>query len=215
MNSYLHTSPESDDGFALHGSSSQVPRELPSENTSRLSQAGAEDFTFQWAKTQLSVRAFLNSFLSDRSSIDDCIQEVALLAWKKGPRGVAEGEHFLAFCLACARRIAMGEVRKKYRNRSQQLSEETSAALADTVALMEQEESREPAARISALQGCLDSLEPGPRRLLELRYSSKDHAALQNEAKATGKSMDAIYKKLERLRTLLRDCVTRKSPLSE
>ncbi|MEO5715443.1 MAG: sigma-70 family RNA polymerase sigma factor [Luteolibacter sp.] len=193
----------------------QIATRREPETDTRLSAANAEDFTVQWSHAQLSVRAYLNSYLSDRSSVDDCIQEVALLAWKKGPRGTHESEPFLAFCLACARRIAMAEVRKKYRNRSQQLSEETVASLADKVALMEQQEVREPAARISALQNCMESLEPAPRRLLELRYSSKDQTALQKEAKATGKSMDAIYKKLERLRTLLRDCVTRKSHFSE
>jgi RNA polymerase sigma factor (sigma-70 family) len=215
MSSYLQTSHDSDDRLGLLGELSRMSRELPGEKTNGLSQSNVEDFTFNWARAQLSVRAFLVGYLSDRSSIDDCIQEVALLAWKKGPRGTAETEHFLAFCLACARRIAMGEIRKKYRNRACPLSEETAASLADTVARMEQQESRDAAARISALQGCLESLEPGPRRLLELRYSSKDQTALQKESKATGKSMDAIYKKLERLRALLKDCVTRKSITSE
>jgi RNA polymerase sigma factor (sigma-70 family) len=215
MSSYLQTSHDSDDRLGLLGELSRMSRELPGEKTNGLSQSNVEDFTFHWARAQLSVRAFLVGYLSDRSSIDDCIQEVALLAWKKGPRGTAETEHFLAFCLACARRIAMGEIRKKYRNRACPLSEETAASLADTVARMEQQESRDAAARISALQGCLESLEPGPRRLLELRYSSKDQTALQKESKATGKSMDAIYKKLERLRALLKDCVTRKSITSE
>jgi RNA polymerase sigma factor (sigma-70 family) len=215
MNSFLQTSHDPDDGLGLLGKLSGVTRELPEGNSNPLSQSNAEDFTAQWARAQLSVRAFLVGYLSDRSSIDDCIQEVALLAWKKGPRGRAESEHFLAFCLACARRIAMSEVRKKYRNRSCQLSEETAASLADTVARKEQEEATEAAVRISALQGCLESLEPGPRKLLELRYSTKDQTALQKESKATGKSMDAIYKKLERLRALLRECVTRKSPISE
>lgn len=215
MNSYLQTSHDPDDGLGLLGKIAGVTREQPEGSTHPLSQASAEDFTIHWARAQLSVRAFLVGYLSDRSSIDDCIQEVALLAWKKGPRGRAESERFLAFCLACARRIAMSEVRKKYRHPSCQLSEETAASLADTVARKEQEESTEAAVRISALQGCLDELEPAPRRLLELRYSSKDQTALQQEAKSTGKSIDAIYKKLERLRALLRDCVTRKSPLSE
>ena len=215
MNSYLQTSRDPDDGFGLLGKIAKITREQPDGNTNPLSQSNAEDFTLHWAKAQLSVRAFFVGYLSDRSSIDDCIQEVALLAWKKGPRGRAESEQFLAFCLACARRIGMSEVRKKYRHPSCQLSEETAASLADTVARMEQDESTEAGVRISALQGCLDKLEPGPRRLLELRYSSKDQTALQQEAKATGKSIDAIYKKLERLRSLLRDCVNRKSPFTE
>ncbi|MES2659061.1 MAG: hypothetical protein V4689_10620 [Verrucomicrobiota bacterium] len=215
MSAYVHTSLEGDDRFPLQGNPPQPSRGIMPEGAAGLSHADAEDFTLQWARTQLSVRAFLNSFLSDRSSIDDCIQEVALLAWKKGPRGHAENEPFLAFCLACARRIGMAQVRKKYRNRFQMLSNETLASLSDTVATMEQQETREAAVRISSLQSCLETLEPGPRRLLELRYSSKDHTALQKEAKSTGKSIDAIYKKLERLRTLLRECVTRKSTLTE
>lgn len=215
MSSYLQTSHDPDDGLGLLGKMAGMTREQPEGSTNRLSQSNAEDFTVHWARSQLSVRAFLVGYLSDRSSIDDCIQEVALLAWKKGPRGKAESEHFLAFCLACARRIAMSEVRKKYRHRSCQLSEETAASLADTVARKEQEEMTESSVRIAALQGCLEALEPAPRRLLELRYTSKDQTALQQEAKATGKSIDAIYKKLERLRALLRDCVTRKSPLTE
>ncbi|MEO5916500.1 MAG: sigma-70 family RNA polymerase sigma factor [Luteolibacter sp.] len=215
MSAFAHTSLEGDDSFPLQGKLPQPARGVFPESANGLSQANAEDFTLHWSRTQLSVRAFLNSYLSDRSSVDDCIQEVALLAWKKGPRGHAENEPFLAFCLACARRIAMAQVRKKYRNRFQMLSPDTIASLADTVATMEQQEVREATVRISSLQSCLDSLEPAPRRLLELRYSSKDQTALQKEAKSTGKSMDAIYKKLERLRALLRECVTRKSTLTE
>ncbi len=215
MSAYARTSLEGDDNFASPGNLPQVSRGVLPESANGLTQEDAEDFTLHWSRTQLSVRAFLTSFLSDRSSVDDCIQEVALLAWKKGPRGHAENEPFLAFCLACARRIGMAQVRKKYRNRFQMLSTETIASLADTVATMERQEMREASARISSLQSCLDSLEPGPRKLLELRYSSKDHTALQKEAKSTGKSMDAIYKKLERLRALLRDCVVRKSTLTE
>lgn len=215
MSAYSHSSPEANECFSPHAQQPRMTGGGLVERTRGLTEADAEDFTLQWARTQLSVRAFLNSFLSDRSVIDDCIQEVALLAWRKGPRGISGSEPFLAFCLACARRIGMAQVRRKYRHRVQMLSAETAASLADTVASLELQEAREATARISALQSCLDALEPTPRRLLELRYSSKDTTALQKEAKATGKSMDAIYKKLERLRALLRECVIRKSPRPE
>jgi hypothetical protein len=65
------------------------------------------------------------------------------------------------------------------------------------------------------LQSCLDALEPAPRRLLEIRYSTQHPTALQQEAKTAGSSIDAIYKKLERLRKLLRDCVTKKQHSTE
>ncbi|MFD0893917.1 sigma-70 family RNA polymerase sigma factor [Luteolibacter ambystomatis] len=191
-----------------------LTRRLLPETGGQLSEQDARAFTDQWMRCQLSVRAYFTSYLSDRSAIDDCIQEVAIVAWKKGPRD--EGaDAFLAYCLACARRIAKGEVRKKYRHPQVSLSPDVLSSLAETVAHMEQEETMEPAARISALQSCLDSLKSAPRRLLELRYTSREPAALQREAEATGTSRDALYKKLERLRALLRDCVLRKSALSE
>ncbi|MDB6078185.1 MAG: polymerase, sigma-24 subunit, subfamily [Akkermansiaceae bacterium] len=219
MTAFAHT-PDSGDDFPLLGKWSRSTSRSQSSDPSLASTAAEiaapdpADFTAQWARAQLSVRAYLNSFLSDRSSIDDCIQEVALLAWKKGPRD-SPGDAFLGFTLACAKRIAMSEVRKKYRTRLRLLSPDVVASLSDAVAAQELAEPATPAMRISALQSCLDSLEAAPRRLLDLRYSSKDPTALQQEARATGKSIDALYKKLERLRVLLRDCVAGKSTSRE
>lgn len=218
MTSFAHT-PDSGDDFPLLGKWSravtarQQPEgmaELPVEMP-LAAEPEAVKFTARWARAQLSVRAYLNSFLSDRSAIDDCVQEVALLAWKKGPGEEAGEDAFLGFSLACAKRIAMNEVRKKYRTRLRLLSPDVVASLSDAVAAQELAEPVAPVERISALQSCLEALEPAPRRLLDLRYASKDPTALQQEARSTGKSIDALYKKLERLRTLLRDCVAGKS----
>lgn len=192
----------------------EIARRFISDAGTALSEADTDEFTRRWLGCQLSVRAYLTSYLGNHPAIDDCIQEVAILAWKKGPQ---DGEHdsFLGFCLACAKRVAMAEVRKKYRHSQVTLSPEILGSLANTVALMEHEERDEPAARISALQICLESLAAGPRRLLELRYASREPAALQSEAEATGTSMAAVYKKLERLRAILRACVIKKSALSK
>lgn len=176
--------------------------------------AEAAEFATQWARTQVSVRAYLISFLSERSTVEDCIQEVALLAWKKGPRG-ATAEEFLGFSLACAKRIGMSEIRKKYRNKVTTLSPDIVRSLSDVVAAMEQRDASQPVSRVEALQVCLGLLDPGQRALLDLRYSGNDPSSLQKEAAATGRSVDAIYKKLERLRTLLRDCVLKKSVSAE
>jgi RNA polymerase sigma-70 factor (ECF subfamily) len=174
-----------------------------------VSSPNADEFIERWTTAQLPVRAFLNSFLSERSEIDDCLQEVAVLAWKKGPTGLGP-DAFLGFCLNCARKIANGEIRRKYR-RQRLLSPEMALSLAEAAASREVEEQAvERAPRIAALQSCLEALEPAPRRLLEIRYSQQDPTALQQEAAVSGSSIDAIYKKLERLRKLLRDCVTKK-----
>jgi RNA polymerase sigma factor (sigma-70 family) len=172
-------------------------------------QQGTEMFDSVWLHVQPPVRAFLTSFLRDQSIVDDCVQEVALLAWKKGP--VDEGpEPLLAFSFACARRIALAEIRRSYRNRRRLLAVETLTALAEQVAEQEREEMGRNQSLAAALRGCLDELDPEPRRLLELRYVSKDRRALTKEAKSRGHKIDGVYKKLERIRGLLRECVTRK-----
>lgn len=168
------------------------------------------DFTALWPAANIAVRSFLNSYLGDRDKVDDCVQEVAVLAWKKGPLHDGQ-ERFLAFSIACARRLAMAEVRKKYRTATRPFPLETLEALAERVAIQELDGQDCIQPRLSALRGCLGQLESEPRHLLELRYGSTDTSALKKEAREKGSSIDALYKRLERLRSLLRDCVTRKT----
>ncbi|MBK1882809.1 sigma-70 family RNA polymerase sigma factor [Luteolibacter pohnpeiensis] len=214
MTDFAPTPFESGNSFPLANKLLQMSQGPPTNARSALSQPAPEAFTALWAEAQLSVRAFLTSYLSDRSVVDDCIQEVALLAWKKGPQD-STPEAFLGFCIACAKRIAMGEVRKKYRSKLRLLDPEIISSLADTVVSQELQETTPPVERLSALRRCMDKLGPEPRRLLETRYFSKDPTALKRIAESGGKSMDAIYKKLERLRSRLRDCVDAKSSQSE
>lgn len=178
-----------------------------------LTDAAAREFTDRWSLARGSVRAFLNGFLADKSGIDDCLQEVAVLAWKKGPSD-GDASNFAAFCMVCARNVAMAEIRKKYK-RQRMLSPEMCLSLGEAIGNMEAEELARKESRMATLKHCMDSLEAAPRRLLELRYTSGDNSALLREAQDTGTSIDAIYKKLERLRKLLKDCVARKLPAAE
>lgn len=181
--------------------------ELPVRQMTEL--LSERDFSLRWLETEAPIRHFLLGFLSDRSVVDDCIQEVALLAWKKGPKD-ASPKQFLVFSLECAKRLAMAEIRKKYRRRKKLLAFETHVALAERVAEMEIRDPHGSGARVAALRSCLADLPPAPRKLLELRYGNAEPSALKDQSRRTGSSMDAIYKKLERLRGALKDCVTRK-----
>lgn len=188
------------------------PPPIPSDLSA--SPAAADDlslhhrFGHQWEFAHLPVRAFLTAFLSTPAAIDDCVQEVALLAWKKGPIQ-EDSDRFKAFCLACARRIAMAEVRKKYRRRHRHLEIETLTAVAEAAAHAASAETA-AADRLRALRECLSRLDGKARHLLDLRYANSDPEALKSEAAKAGLSVDAIYKKLERLRSLLRNCVAKK-----
>jgi RNA polymerase sigma-70 factor, ECF subfamily len=60
--------------------------------------------------------------------------------------------------------------------------------------------------RHEALAGCLQKLAPRDRELVLTRYEPGSGVA--EAAQRTGRSMDAAYKALNRLRKLLHDCVT-------
>lgn len=172
---------------------------------------GVEEMRFNllWTEAREPTRRFLVSFLADRSVVDDCLQEVALLAWRKG-LSTATREQFKAFSLECAKRLAMAEVRRKYRTRERFLAFENFTALVERSSELELLDPSGPRARMTALRSCLDKLGGPARHLLELRYTPGQPDALKEESSRSGSSLDAIYKKLERLRGVLKDCVTAK-----
>ncbi|MEK7953444.1 hypothetical protein [Luteolibacter soli] len=165
-------------------------------------------FSEYWQQSQRSVRAYLASFVPDGSLLDDCVQEVALVAWKKGP--LDEGDQaFLHHALACARHVGMAARRKFHGSRLQLLAPDVAQSLADAVAAQERPASTEPTDRVEALRSCIGKLSPDQQELIRMRYSDDNPAALSDEAKRAGKNLLTLYKRLERLRSLLRECVTR------
>jgi RNA polymerase sigma factor (sigma-70 family) len=165
-------------------------------------------FTQLWMQHQGSVQAYLASFLGNALEVDDALQEVAMVVWQKGP-WEDEPSAFLGYSLACARRIALAARRKMGDPRLELLSPEVASALADRVAFQEQQEEAPSGERVLALRTCLKKIKPEQRALLESRYSGESKDELRAFAKRGGKSMDALYKTLERLRQLLRVCVSR------
>jgi len=165
-------------------------------------------FTQQWTRHQPSIRAYLASFLGNSIAVDDALQEVAVVVWQKGP-WESDASAFLGYCLACARRIALAARRKQGDPRMELLSPEAAAALADKVAFQEQQQAAPANERVHALRKCLEKIGSEQRELLESRYAGASKEELRAFSKRGGKSMDALYKTLERLRELLRACVKR------
>ena len=95
-----------------------------------------EEFDSLWDICRVSVRAYLTSLLVNKSDVEDCVQEVALIAWRKGP--VAEGQRaFLGHCLASARLIGLAASRKAGKSRVEFLPPEVALSLADEVTRQE------------------------------------------------------------------------------
>jgi len=176
-----------------------------------LPDAGRKPFVFtqHWTQHQPVIRAYLASFLGNCVAVDDALQEVAVVVWQKGPVE-ADATSFLRYSLACARRIALAACRRRGDPRLELLSPEAAAMLADQVVFQEEQETERPDHLMLALRRCMESIKPEHRELLESRYSGESRDELDRISKRSGKSMDSIYKTLERLRERLRACVERR-----
>lgn len=165
-------------------------------------------FQSMWDVCRVSVRAYLSSFIANRTDVEDCLQEVALIAWKKGP--VGEGERaFLGHCLASARLVGLAASRRLGNSKVHFLPPDLTLSLADEVMRQEQEDEG-PTDRILALRACMERLDDRQRQILSLRYAPDGPSRMDQFAKGEGMKPDALYKKLERLRAGLRDCVTQR-----
>ena len=169
-------------------------------------------FTQQWTQHQSVLRAFITSFLGASTAVDDALQEVALVVWQKGPLD-GDSTDFLRYSLACARRIALVACRKQGDARMELLSPEAATMLADQIVFQEQQDANAPDELMQALRKCLESIKPEHRELLESRYSGESKEELPVFSKRAGKSMDSLYKTLERLRERLRTCVEKRRNL--
>ena len=192
-----------DDIDPLKQPESNLEQNSVSENSLRLS-----EFDAHWEACRVSVRAYLSSLISNKSDVEDCVQEVALIAWKKGPLGAGQ-RAFLGHCLASARLIGLAAARKQGKSRVQFLPPDVALSLADEITQLELSETS-PNDRVLALRACLSRLDEQQRQLLAMRYSDDGRARLDEVARSQGKSPDTLYKRLERLRSTVRECVSRR-----
>lgn len=191
------------------GSQGDVPPRLHHRNDEREPEAAmvqVEDTGF-W-RTCFAIRpnlaAYLRAMLPDIHAVDDCLQETYLiLAAKYQDTPVGEIRP-LAF--SCARNKALSWIKKQHAGRLSILDPELVFRIAEEASAAHQPETHSE--RVQALRECMGKLRTGDRELLESRYG---YAAVSvaGVADGTGRSPAAAYKKLERLRALLRDCVKR------
>ena len=173
-----------------------------------LDELGASDkvkrYTEYFVETRPALKAYLSSFLgANDEAIEDCVQETGMLVWNKWD-GDWDLDSFQKFSFVTARFKALSWLKKHKPARHLVLSPAAMESLAEKSLEIQQDE------RLDLLQQCIEQLKPEHREVLEARYEAADSKALGLLAKKMGRSVDAVYKQLERLRTVLRDCVSRK-----
>jgi RNA polymerase sigma-70 factor (ECF subfamily) len=147
--------------------------------------------------------AYILTLLLNRADADDVLQEASLVMWDK-----FNDEHPPNDFAAWGCRIAYYKVldfcKKQQRSRvffSQTLLERLGETALEQAASLQLDERRD------ALAACIEKLRPRDRDLLAQRFA--EGATIQTAAAHAGRSIDAVYKALAKIRQTLFDCVTR------
>jgi len=151
---------------------------------------------------QSGLRGYVRSLVPSWSDVDDVIQQVSLVAWRKFGE-FERGTNFMAWIMVIARFEALNHRRKLARG-PQLLAEDLCELLASEpdAALLE---SGEIDRRRAALEHCLGRLEDGRRRLLLEAHSPG--VRINELARRAGRSEQAVYKLVQRLRATIVECM--------
>jgi RNA polymerase sigma-70 factor (ECF subfamily) len=151
---------------------------------------------------QRRIFAYIYTLVPDRYDAEDLLQETSLVICEKFD-AFKEGTDFVAW--AC--QIAYWRIRyarQKFARSKVVFQQELVDALAQTAAVMPEELDQ----RHEALAHCLQKLPARDRELVLTRY--EPGSGVPEAAKRSGRSLEAAYKALARIRKLLLDCVTHK-----
>lgn len=149
---------------------------------------------------QRQIFAYIYTLVPDRHDAEDLLQETSLVICEKFDE-FTPGTDFVAW--AC--QIAWWRVRysrQKFARSKVVFDDDVLESVAHTASTMREELDE----RHEALAICLKKLPPRDRELVLTRY--EPGCGVAEAAERTGRSMDAAYKALNRLRKLLHDCVT-------
>lgn len=149
---------------------------------------------------QRQIFAYIYTLVPDRHDAEDLLQETSVVICEKFD-DFTPGTDFVAW--AC--QIAWWRIRysrQKFARSKVIFDDDVLESVAHTGSTMREELDD----RHEALASCLQKLAARDRELVLIRY--EPGCGVAEAAARTGRSMDAAYKALNRLRKLLHDCVT-------
>jgi len=153
-----------------------------------------------WTQHQRQVAGYVHALVPSRHDADDILQETSMVVCRKFDE-FKEGTDFVAW--AC--QIAWWQIRaarQKFARSKVVFNDELMETLAPQFAEM----AREVDERHEALGRCLKKLHPRDRELVLTRYEGSQN--VEEAARRSGRTLEAAYRALNRIRKLLFDCVT-------
>jgi RNA polymerase sigma-70 factor (ECF subfamily) len=159
------------------------------------------EFIALFAQNQRKLFLFVMSMIPNKSDAEEVMQETSLLLWRDFGR-FQPGTSFTAWSY----RIALNQT-LAWRKRRRRDRLEFSPELLEVIAEESIAEADRLEERVRALARCIAELPEQHQSLLRKRYGE----GLEVEAigRELGRSAEAVYRALSRIRHVLRDCVTR------
>ncbi len=161
-----------------------------------------ERFVALYVEHQVAIRSFVRTLLPDPADAEDVMQMASLTMWRRFDQ-FQPGTSFRNWAFQVAKFVALRHIARKARDRHR-FSEATINLLAQH---LEQHDERFVLQR-QALQHCVERLEGDDRHVLAVCYSGG--TTLKELAEQLGRTPNAIYKQLGRIRAALVQCVERR-----
>ena len=176
--------------------------EPPAEQEERGS-AKNKLFLRLFLQNERRIYAYILTLLPHRADADDILQEASLVLWDKFDEDNPPAD-FAAWGCRIAYFKVLDFLKKRRRSHvhfSQAMLERIGETAVDHADALQLDERR------LALERCIEKLRPKDRELLVQRFA--DGATTQSTAAQVGRSVEAVYKALSKIRQVLFDCVTR------
>lgn len=151
-----------------------------------------------------ALYGYVFACVRDHGDAEDLLQTVSVAVVESSSQ-LTDASGFLPWAREIARRRVLAHFRKS--KRETPVNPEVAQRLAEAADHVE--EVQPASEQLAALMMCLESLPEENRELIRLRY---DESVPNVEALAEqfGRSVQAIYAKIKRIKAMLRDCVQRR-----
>ncbi|MFO0807919.1 MAG: sigma-70 family RNA polymerase sigma factor [Gemmataceae bacterium] len=160
-----------------------------------------DEFVRLLAQHQRRLYLYVVSLVPRPGDAEEVLQETNLVLWREFGQ-FRPGTNFAAWACRVAFHQVLAWRKKRQRDRLEFSDEFLAAVAAEAEATDELLE-----CRCRALATCLTRLPPHHRTLIQLRYS--EGHGIDTIAEQLGRTVDAVYRALSRIRRELHECVTR------
>jgi RNA polymerase sigma-70 factor (ECF subfamily) len=161
----------------------------------------SESFFRLYNAAQQRIYAFLLMMVHNHSDAEDLLQETASILWEKFEE-YDRSKSFGAWSVGIARNKALDLLKSKRSSRAF-----FNDKFYDEISKIEELESENAGQRLKALRVCIKKLSLPNQNFVHLRFEKG--FPIKKMSQKSGHSADAIYKRLSRIYSALRDCVSR------